>query len=468
MYSYYAPAIGYESTSFYYHFFSYFLFNGACKLISERSHFPEHKLPHQNYFGKSRRSFQPKTGPNASKFDYKTTIETPILPSTVHGAQFESRFRNKGHGAFLDTTDRGHIGVFKAKDGAGPGAYDQKNLDLVVLNDRSGYTIGNAERFNQSSSVDRRDPEVPGPAAYNLNERREKGLTSGTGMDRNAVAVTVPKASRNRTIPLGASGPGPKYFPTAPKMSGLAGTFATERLPKNVPGKEELPQMEGIFGLGCSVEEHILYGQCLDGRCSERAVWEVASNPVDKAKSKKKWTGNLLKPGLLFAARDGKPELIRHFLAGFQDPVDKTWSEPPDIDMRDNEGRTPLHLACQHGQLEAVNTLLTIPKTLTTRPANADVQDKRGRTALHYAAEGGNYEIVKELLFQGADPGLLDKNGMAAEDLCNDRKHRVYQLLKLASLVDSTQRRNADVVYRKQNERDVYSQLWKEHVRLIF
>ena len=28
------------------------------------------------------------------------------------------------------------------------------------------------------------------------------------------------------------------------------------------------------FGYGCSLQEHILYGQCLDGRCSMRANWE--------------------------------------------------------------------------------------------------------------------------------------------------------------------------------------------------
>jgi len=225
--------------------------------------------------------------------------------------------------------------------------------------------------------------------------------------------------------------------------------------------------MEGIFGLGCSVEEHILYGQCLDGRCSERAGWEVASDPIDKTKAKSKWKGKLLKPGLLFAARDGKPELIRHFLKGFQDPKDKTWSEPPDIDMTDDEGRTPLHMACLHGQLEAAMTLLTIPKTLTTRPANPDVQDKLGRTALHYAAAGGNYEIVKELLFRGADPGLLDKEYHSAEDLCHDKKHKVYQLLKMAAVIDSTQRRSQDVVYRKSLDRDVYSQKWDAHVRCV-
>lgn len=56
-----------------------------------------------------------------------------------------------------------------------------------------------------------------------------------------------------------ADSPGPKYFPKAPAVTGLAGGFATERFPsKATTPQRELPHMEGIFGLGCSVEEHIL------------------------------------------------------------------------------------------------------------------------------------------------------------------------------------------------------------------
>jgi len=81
MYSYYAPALG---------------------------HFPTRSPPPQNYFGKESRSFQEPTGPNASKFDYRKTIKVPLLPTTVHGHQFESRFKNRGSGAFLDSTGPGH------------------------------------------------------------------------------------------------------------------------------------------------------------------------------------------------------------------------------------------------------------------------------------------------------------------------------------------------------------------------
>ena len=32
--------------------------------------------------------------------------------------------------------------------------------------------------------------------------------------------------------------------------------------------------LKAVFGYGCSVEEHIKYGLCLDGQCGRRAKWE--------------------------------------------------------------------------------------------------------------------------------------------------------------------------------------------------
>ena len=31
---------------------------------------------------------------------------------------------------------------------------------------------------------------------------------------------------------------------------------------------------QAVFGYGCSIEEHIKYGLCLDGKCGRRAKWE--------------------------------------------------------------------------------------------------------------------------------------------------------------------------------------------------
>jgi len=43
----------------------------------------------------------------------------------------------------------------------------------------------------------------------------------------------------------------------------------SSRLKNNL--EEKMPQ---IFGFGCKLEEHIVYGKCLDGKCGTRAPWE--------------------------------------------------------------------------------------------------------------------------------------------------------------------------------------------------
>ena len=68
-----------------------------------------------------------------------------------------------------------------------------------------------------------------------------------------------------------------------------------------------------------------------------------------------------------------------------------------EINSKDNQGLTPLHIAVRRGHLELVKFLLS---------ANADInlKDNRGWTPLHAIFETGNLEIVKLLLAKKADP----------------------------------------------------------------
>ena len=87
------------------------------------------------------------------------------------------------------------------------------------------------------------------------------------------------------------------------------------------------------------------------------------------------------------------------------------------INVRDNNGWTPLHEACLAGRIECVRKLLSFnPNTVTrhfSNPSNKDAKVKRGRfisvdllakageddvTPLHEAAESGNAEIVREIM----------------------------------------------------------------------
>jgi len=61
------------------------------------------------------------------------------------------------------------------------------------------------------------------------------------------------------------------------------------------------------------------------------------------------------------------------------------------INIKDNRGRTLLHIAAYNGKLDVVEYLIS-------KDAYFDVKDKLNGTPLHSAAEGGNYKVVKAVL----------------------------------------------------------------------
>ncbi|XP_042032525.1 protein ACCELERATED CELL DEATH 6-like [Salvia splendens] len=81
-------------------------------------------------------------------------------------------------------------------------------------------------------------------------------------------------------------------------------------------------------------------------------------------------------------------------------------AKPRLIQMRDNEGRNPLHFAASLGHLKAAHYLLQI------YPFNATRRDKKGKLPIHLAALEGHVDIICALLqdIPEADD-LLDKSG---------------------------------------------------------
>ena len=73
----------------------------------------------------------------------------------------------------------------------------------------------------------------------------------------------------------------------------------------------------------------------------------------------------------------------------------------PEIDVKDELGRTPLHWAVLCNNLPLVKLLLE-------KQAKIDLQDKEGCTALYHAVMWGHKEIVDLLLQNGADPNIAN------------------------------------------------------------
>lgn len=88
----------------------------------------------------------------------------------------------------------------------------------------------------------------------------------------------------------------------------------------------------------------------------------------------------------------------------------------PDLDQRDAEGRTALHVAAANHNDGAANLLIE---------AGADVnaRDGTGRTPLFDAATGGIPEIAEALLAAGADPNVQDLDGGTAISMLAGPRH---------------------------------------------
>jgi ankyrin repeat protein len=75
-----------------------------------------------------------------------------------------------------------------------------------------------------------------------------------------------------------------------------------------------------------------------------------------------------------------------------------------DVDVRDDEGRTPLHSAVLGGSVGLLGLLLEAR-------AQINVHDEQGFTPLHFAAQEYLPEIARILLARGADVNAQDLDG---------------------------------------------------------
>ncbi|KAH6809715.1 acyl-CoA binding protein 2 [Perilla frutescens var. frutescens] len=81
------------------------------------------------------------------------------------------------------------------------------------------------------------------------------------------------------------------------------------------------------------------------------------------------------------------------------------------LNLKDGEGRTPLHWAVDRGHVNITALLLK-------RNADVNAKDKEGQAALHYAAVCERADIAKLLVEHGADTGIKDDDGKTPSDLC--------------------------------------------------
>ncbi len=96
--------------------------------------------------------------------------------------------------------------------------------------------------------------------------------------------------------------------------------------------------------------------------------------------------------------------------------------EPHTLLQRDQDGATPLFVACDLGDS-------TIVKKLLRAKAPLNDQDKEGNTPLIIAIIRYKLEVIKLLLSAGANPHIANKEGMTALDIAATESKEMVELL---------------------------------------
>ncbi|CAK7325909.1 unnamed protein product [Dovyalis caffra] len=105
------------------------------------------------------------------------------------------------------------------------------------------------------------------------------------------------------------------------------------------------------------------------------------------------------------------------------------------LDLRDKDGRTPLHLAASRGNIKCATFLVE-------SGADKDAKSKDGRTALYRAAANGDRRMVEMFIDIGADLTIPDDRGRSAIDAARDKGHEeVVEILQRGELVLMAARR---------------------------
>ena len=159
-------------------------------------------------------------------------------------------------------------------------------------------------------------------------------------------------------------------------------------------------------------------------------------------------------------------DAIRHKTPYTARSILKTHISP---DCKNDNGWTPLMMACYHGEIKTVEFVLEANPNINARDyqewtammfaarygngyaldkllqvgANPDLKNYQGSTAMMLAARNGYYHIVKSLLDAGADRSLKNQDGKTAYDLAQKYRkdghsytkdschHETSQLLEL-------------------------------------
>ncbi|KAF0932772.1 hypothetical protein E2562_012109 [Oryza meyeriana var. granulata] len=124
---------------------------------------------------------------------------------------------------------------------------------------------------------------------------------------------------------------------------------------------------------------------------------------------------------LHYAAFYGHADCLRAILSAAQSaPVSQSWGFARFVNVRDDTGATPLHLAARQGWRRCVHVLLENGAIVSS---SSGAFGFPGSTPLHLAARGGSLDCVRQLLSWGADRLQRDSVGRIPYEVALKRGH---------------------------------------------
>ena len=118
---------------------------------------------------------------------------------------------------------------------------------------------------------------------------------------------------------------------------------------------------------------------------------------------------------LHMAAWKASPDLIDKLLMDWSTTAE---FGKPDVNQKDQEGRTPLLLAMQKGNLGVCSTLLR-------KGADVNVANKDGDTPLHLLAGSGNVDLAQQFILSGAKLTQYNGNQKTPFDMAMEKNDEV-------------------------------------------
>jgi len=118
---------------------------------------------------------------------------------------------------------------------------------------------------------------------------------------------------------------------------------------------------------------------------------------------------------VLVGCRNPDGALIQATYDGNIAAVKQALNDGADVEAKDDDGDTPLHVAALNGYKEVAEILIA-------KSADVNAMSRGGRTPLHIAAWLGHRETVKTLIAGGADANAKGDDGKTPLDIYWDKE----------------------------------------------